>query len=54
MTGWGELDLEGKLGVVGAVASIAVSVLMGYATVKLIQIQKKLGKRLHLDEDGDE
>lgn len=53
MQGWAELDLEGKANVLWAAAGIALAVVFAYAAVKTIQTQKKLNKRLHL-EDSDE
>ena len=51
MTGWAELDLEGKANVLWAVAGIAVCGVFAYAAVKMIQTQKKLNKRLGLGDD---
>lgn len=51
MLGFGELDLRGKADVVGACVFIAVSALIAYATVKQLQLQKQLGRRMGLGDD---
>ena len=52
MQGWAELNLEQRASLVWAAAGIAVCGLIAYATVRQIQMAKKIGKRMHLDDEG--
>jgi hypothetical protein len=49
--GFGELDLEAKANVVGAVVFIAVAAFIAYATVQQLRLQKQLHKRMGLGDD---
>jgi hypothetical protein len=53
MKAWTEMDLDGKVSTVWAVAGIAFLVLAGYSTIRSLQMHRKIEKRLHLDGDGE-
>jgi hypothetical protein len=51
MSSWTELDLTGKANLAWAAAGIAVCALVAYATVRQVRMQRKLERRMHLDEE---
>jgi hypothetical protein len=48
---FGEMTLNQRVDLVWAACGIAVTVVVIYATVKQLRLQKKLSKRMGLDDD---